>query len=348
MSYNILACGSNGNYQLGTGDDNDYDTLTNIPITLSSRPVQFAFGGNHTLLRLEDGHVYVCGNNQYGQCGIADVETVRKFTQIPGKWAKIAAGWEFSVLVSESGSIFTCGHGPKGELGIGAGITKSLTIRKVLLPPELANCVVNDIKASIGHVLVQCTNGRYFGWGNCRKGQLGPPEFQKTARGNKPIGLYWTPRGVDVEGSLFCVGRDRSIFSGSKGITIIGKDPQFIACTPLKVQAMWSSVHYGLDVDGRVGIFSQGNNLHGQLFNFAIPGELEDFEVGSEHGIVRLQDNSVYAWGWGEHGNCGRKQSDSVTFDYLNQIYSGTHQVELMACGLATTWIVERREVEMK
>lgn len=331
---------------MGTGDDIDYDTLKSIPVTLSSRPVQFAFGGNHTLLRLEDGQVYVCGNNQYGQCGVADVDVVTTFTPIPGKWAKVAAGWEFSVLVSECGTIYTCGHGPKGELGIGVGIKVSKTLKEVSIPPELGNCNVDDIKASIGHVLVRCTNGIYFGWGTCRKGQLGPLEYENTGRGKKPIGLYWTPRVVEVSGSQFCLGRDRSIFSGDGGITVIGKDPQSIACTPLKIQAMWSSVHYSQVVDGHVQIFSQGNNLHGQLFNFQTTGEINDFEVGSEHGIIRLQDNSVYAWGWGEHGNCGPKQTDSVTFNYLNPIYTGTYPIELMACGLATTWIVERREMK--
>lgn len=344
MTYRILACGSNGNYQLGTGDNVDYDTLTPVPIAISCRPAQFAFGGNHTLLRLQDGRVYACGDNTYGQCGISKVSLVTEFALVPGKWAQIAAGWEFSVLVSDSGTIYTCGHGPKGELGLGAETTTAETLTEVPLPTGFEFGVVKDIRAAIGHVLVQYSNNKYIGWGTCRKGQLGPQEFEMTSRGKKPLSLYWIPRVLDVHGLLFCLGRDRSVFTGEKGITIIGKNSQFIPCTPFKVEAMWSSVHYSQNVNGNIHLVSLGNNLHGQLFQFQIPGEMADFEVGSEHGILLLKDNSVYAWGWGEHGNCGNKQTDSVTFDYLNPIYNGANPVELMACGLATTWIVERIE----
>ena len=67
--YQLLACGSNGLFQLGTGDDLDRDVLVPILIPNLPRPVQIACGGNHTLILTETNEVYAAGDNTYGQCG---------------------------------------------------------------------------------------------------------------------------------------------------------------------------------------------------------------------------------------------------------------------------------------
>lgn len=370
MPYKILACGSNGSFQLGTGDNVDTDTLREISVENASKPVQFAFGGNHTLILFEDGQVHACGDNSQGQCGVQKKEVIKSFTRIPGKFSKVAAGWEFSVLLSCDGDLYSCGHGPKGELGLGEKTTEAESLTRVELPKGVKASDIAEIQASISHVLVRTADGKFVGWGASRKGQLGKVEFQKTSKGqNKPIGQIWEPRIVDFSGSQYCMGRDRTIVAKDKergeempgmsdnnkiktngigveeqnskvGIEISGKDPEFVECAPLIVKAMWSSVHYTQHGQNGLEIISKGNNLHGQLYNFTTPSPIVDFEVGSEHGIVLLQDNTVYAWGWGEHGNCGPKQKESVTFDYLNLIYSRQEKVVQLACGLATTWLV--------
>lgn len=434
MSYRILACGSNGSFQLGTGDSDDHDSLVAVQIPENSRPVQFAFGGNHTLVLFEDGKVYASGDNQHGQCGVKGLLLLEKFTAVPGTWKKIAAGWEYSVLLSQNGAIFTCGHGPKGELGLGPGTVQASELTKVNLPDTIAGNAIVDVKSSISHVVVRLDCGRFVGWGACRKGQLGTPEHRTMASGRKTAVLaVWEPRVLEFAGDGYCLGRDRTILYGEDGIAILGHNPGHIECRPVLVKAMWSSVHYtgrpgesepdnasenneeasqgisesttdnvssthlqsipGNEEDGPgsssqntsenqsdrrpdkgpdnrldkrpdsssqfsaepiskiktmsitapgpnlLRISSHGNNLHGQLFLFETDSPIVDFEVGSEHGLVLLANNKVYAWGWGEHGNCGAK-SDSVTYDYLSLVYSGPHPVQLLACGLATTWLV--------
>lgn len=396
MPYQVLACGSNGSGQLGTGDTSDRSVLTAVEIPSRSPPAKFAFGGNHTLILCEDGSVYSCGDNHYGQCGTGNTQDLRSFTRVPGVWAHIAAGWAFSVLCTASGDIYTCGHGPRGELGLGPGVADSSVPARTSRPASVSNCSVSDVKASISHVLVRYSNGVYCGWGASRKGQLGPPEYVETRRGaSKAVLLVWAPRICDFSAPNFCVGRDRSVFWGD-GFFIAGNNLQRIQARPDTVKAMWSSVHYTEKTPHGLSIKSVGNNLHGQLFSYESPGRIVDFEVGSEHGVVLLDNNAVYAWGWGEHGNCGEDQregggekeerereevggteklsergseklavsehgehssdetthggthiagaeatsSDSVTFNYLNRLYSGEHRVVHMACGLATTWLV--------
>lgn len=340
MNYKVYACGSNGQYQLGTGDDEDHDTLQQISLPTEAKlsPIaKFAFGGNHTLILLEDGQLFASGSNQFGQCGLNETEIVPKFRKVPGKWKGVSAGWEFSHLYSEDGKLYACGHGPKGELGLGPNVTNAETLQEVKGFDEKNRVVALEL--SINHVIVKLADGSLYGWGTTRKGQLGQFQGVLNKRGQlKPLALLWEPTKLDFTCDKMHLGRERTLLVGET-LQVIGKDPLRLNKKTVKAGAMWSSIHYSHILGERLVISSVGNNSHGQLFQYEAPTIL-DFEVGSEHGVLLAKDGSVYAWGWGEHGNCGVQKKDSVTFDYLNQIYDGRHRVIRMACGLATTWVV--------
>lgn len=339
--FTFLACGSNGNYQLGLGNDDDHDTLQDVSslTSVGSAPQKFAFGGNHTLVLFPNGKVYAAGNNEYGQCGLPPSGPLKEFTLLPGEWKDVAAGWEFSVLCRLDGQVYSCGYGPKGELGLGPDVTKA-TMQKVDLCTDLP---IVEIKSSVSHTVARLSDGTLVGWGASRKGQLGDFPPQKGPSGKeKPLASLWVPTILPLPHSTgYTLGRDRTVLSTGDDINIYGVNSTTVNASATKVMAMWSSVHYGTNSNGKLHIKSVGNNLHGQLYQHTNV-EPVDFEVGSEHGIVLLKDNSVHAWGWGEHGNCGRSADGSVTFSQLNKIYSGEHTVVHMACGQATTWLVVR------
>lgn len=347
----ILACGSNGNFQLGTGDSEDHDVLQEIRFSppVTCKPKQFALGGNHTLILFENGEVYASGNNEYGQCGVLGPPTLQKFTKIPGNWNLIAAGWEFSILVDTCGHLYSCGNGPKGELGRGKDQPRGETLK-------IASCgEFTEVQASINHVIARTSTGELYGWGNCRKGQMGPVA---TITKGKPVACLWEPMKLLISCPQYAMGHDRTILIEKHRVKVIGKNAEEMdnELEIRKSRAMWSSVHTGVSTENGMLIHSTGNNLHGQLFEYLAPGKIIDFEVGSEHGVVLLEDNTVHAWGWGEHGNCGKQatkecgthranhcgeqKAKDVTFAYLNQIYTGSGKVCLLACGCATTWVV--------
>ena len=155
----------------------------------------------------------------------------------------------------------------------------------------------------------------------------------------KPLAQLWEPTKLNLTAESVKLGRERTLLLG-ESLRVIGKDPLEIDVRANKARAMWSSIHYSHEVDGSLVVSSVGNNSHGQLFQYDVPEKIVDFEVGSEHGILLTESGKVYAWGWGEHGNCGERKDDSVTFNFLNLIYNGTSKVTKMACGLATTWLV--------
>ncbi|GME74559.1 unnamed protein product [Ambrosiozyma monospora] len=127
-------------------------------------------------------------------------------------------------------------------------------------------------------------------------------------------------------------------------------------------ESMWSSTHLLYRTQHNdMKITSVGNDSHGQLFPKGNKEDnmneihIKDAAIGSEHGLILSDTEKVYAWGWGEHGNCGlqtnAKEKEDVTFDYLNLIFdsmrsdlkgqsgSKSHVIGLF-CGCATSWVV--------
>lgn len=80
-------------------------------------------GREHSLLLDDQGRVWTCGGNDYGQCGThfssryCKVPTLVK--GFPSKIAMIAAGEYHSVAVDVDGNMYTWGSGSNGQLGHG-------------------------------------------------------------------------------------------------------------------------------------------------------------------------------------------------------------------------------------
>lgn len=337
----LLSCGSNGNYQLGSGDNEDTSVFSPckfnvggiVTTTLPSMVQKVVCGGNHSMVLLLSGELYSCGDNTYGQCGIYN-ETlgtpahVEVFTRVPGAWKNAACGWEFSVLLDASDQVFVCGLGLKGELGLG-----KLTTRTNLVNLGSASGLgIADIKTSINLVLCRGTNGVFYGWGDSKKGQLTEKQiFHEPQRIEFSVSEV-----IDYQITKNCV-----VLATKHQLHSIGKTteelPSGIPVRSMEYfRAMWSSIHY----KQAQTIVSIGNSKHGQKFNGDLNTQDFKFEVGSEHGLVYIRDE-LYAWGWGEHGNCGVSKQpghDQIIFSELNHIYTG--HIQLIAGGCATSWVV--------
>lgn len=334
----LLACGSNGNYQLGLNNDEDQNSLLpslfnvhgELTARIPGRPRKISCGGNHSLLLLDSGEVYASGSNEFGQCGLPKCDNLKVFSKIPGEdWIDISCGWEFSILVKKNNDIHVCGNGLKGELGLGKDTKQS----------ELVYCTTQErfgkIKSCMQHTILETTDGKFVGWGNCRKGQLGETNEK----------VFWTPTVLKFNINVmdFSLGREFTVIqSGSNEVVMFGKFSSnfennllLIQSSITKVEAMWSSIH----ILSNKSIQSYGNNSHDQLYPTSETIPVEEFSIGSEHGLVR-SGNTVYAWGWSEHGNCGKPENEKQTFDHLNKLYAGQDKVVLIGTGCATSWVV--------
>ncbi|KAH3683401.1 hypothetical protein WICPIJ_005620 [Wickerhamomyces pijperi] len=342
MTYRIYACGSNGKNQLGTSDSKDLDTLQLVFESIHSPVEDIIAGGNHTLILLQNGEVYSTGDNSYGQCFQSPdlLSTgLKRVPNVDGKsWIMGCAGYEFSVLIDCDYQIYSSGLGLKGELGIDHNLTRSPVMSKVNWDSQGRKIV--DIKACLDHTIMLLDDGSVYGWGNSRNGKLGDTKEK----------ILWVPTKLQLSQSVKKIqaSRDFTVLQFTNNeIMLIGKDRYLIQSQLINIKtsdikdfkAMWSSLHI---LTCSHQIISIGNNSHSQLLEIPSKIDIQQFEAGSEHGLLLTKQGTVLSWGWGEHGNCGTKKKDSDSFDYLNVLFDNTERenVALLRGGCATSWMV--------
>ncbi|GAA5899481.1 uncharacterized protein JCM6883_005236 [Sporobolomyces salmoneus] len=210
--YELYSTGSNSHGQLGLGTDEDASEYTQIPLPSSCRPLELAFGANHTLLLADqDGRrtLYGAGNNAAGQLGLGNQESRLKFEDIlwenfvprtagvnedTYKVVGVASTWETSLVHlrsrREEGSpekhaksdiLVSFGSNDWGERGNGdgkgGGGSSVVSFEHVMEGPIR----ISRLVAGPRHVLAliesldpsSSPSRTLVGWGASRHGQLG-------------------------------------------------------------------------------------------------------------------------------------------------------------------------------
>lgn len=333
----VFSFGSNGNYQLGVGHDEDLDVPERVLIDEQIKNI--CSGGNHTVFISESGELYGTGLNSNGQLGFLGSEkhitTPTKFDEDTERFKLVGAGWEYTIAVTDDGKrLYACGAGPKGELGLGQGVTQTKEPKLIPnFPPE--DRTVAALSTGMSHVIALLDDGSAYGWGAGRKGQLGEP-IEK---------MIWSPRKINCDITKIVYigcGRDFSVLgSQPEGTIVVLGDDRFGIRTnkPTDIQRSIKYLNCGwshaqvLYADGTVT--SWGNNNHGQK----APENLRPIQimaVGTEHVLAIDNSNRLVAWGWGEHGNCGHEHVDGSVTTILNDASS----VEFIHSGYANSWYI--------
>ncbi|KAL8790805.1 MAG: hypothetical protein Q9213_000429 [Squamulea squamosa] len=346
----LYGFGSNGSGQLGIGHVEDTSLPQLCQVTSHqewpSSIKTIETGGNHTLVLLESGQLYVAGFTRDGRAGLdPSTELITKFSEVPssifgGSKVKLClALWEASVIVTDKDEIYTFGVGSKGELGMGTEV-KGGTCRLGKFWPLDEH--IMDLSSSMAHTVVILSNGDVYGWGNGRKGQLGAPAE-----------IVWEPR--KVQNLHFRVvqavcGKDFSYLVGEPKHgqhAILGSDKWNIqshapTSNPewTQVAASWGSI-FTLNSSGN--LHAWGRNDHGQLGPDKRPVGFARIAAGSEHAIALTDSGTIATWGWGEHGNCGPDMDSQGDVKGWNEIpanrFGESCNIVGIAAGCATTFV---------
>lgn len=370
----LYAFGSNGSGQLGIGHDEDVSIPTEclfqgLPSSStastigSAKITRIAAGGNHTLVLFSDGAVYAAGCNEDGRCGWSSSETASQteFRRVVVEdtvdgvvvdtFKDVSATWEATFLVSEGDKVIVFGSGAKGELGLGTNVLRAFAPATVPdFPPSGARVV--SIASGMGHTVVVLSNGEVYGWGAARKGQLG-----ESAMARKTV---WAPVKVDVDGAGFgavgaACGREFTVILGDNaagefavlgscddkwGIRSGAPAPSSLVGGYRGLFASWHGVYIH---QGDSSVVAWGRNDRGQL----PPGDLpkpSQLAAGSEHALAVIDNQTVVAFGWGEHGNCGpdvdARGNVQGRFSRVALPIERGSGVVGVGAGCATSWII--------
>lgn len=264
--------------------------------------------------------------------------------------------------------VFVLGSTPKGELGLGPNTTTEVTPGTSIpnFPPPGATITV--LASGMGHSVAVLSNGEVYGWGGARKGQLG--EDLKSQK------IVWSParmEGIPFRAAGAVCGREFTVVFGQTGkgeLVFLGDRgnrwgiSEVPSCLSLRgagildIGASWHGIYVhrapagsGAEntsdgADGAGSIVAWGRDDHGQLPPPDLPSPIK-IAVGSEHVLALLDDGSVAAFGWGEHGNCGPNTDSrgnvSGTYNVIelpDAVRAAGGRVVGLGAGCATSWLI--------
>jgi alpha-tubulin suppressor-like RCC1 family protein len=188
----LLVCGSNNDYQLGTGNNLDMPIPVSIslPVALS----QIACSAMHSIALAVDGTVWAWGSSMSGRCGTGSDGDIMKPTQlesisnIPMKFV-CASQYNSGAIAREDGAVYAWGAGDGSQIGIGGFAPQLKPVRVPLTDPKTKQ-PFKAVSLAFGnkHAVAVGESGLALSWGNNEFGQLG-------------LGSSDNPGAVDVDGN---------------------------------------------------------------------------------------------------------------------------------------------------
>ena len=294
-----LSVGYNGFGQLGTGNNGARSVPG--PLSQSFPFAGVATGSNHSVAFFNNSTVRCWGYNGLGQLG--DSSTVSSFVPVRTVVFKnssgattglsgikaVAAGGHHTLALKNDDTLWAWGSNDSGQLGVG-NIGVSLVAKKVtgLTGAPFSN--ISSIAANGKHSLVRA-NGAVWAWGLNSSGQAGR-DPASTGASADPLNLS-------------------SIYPELQpGISAIAAGGGF---------------SYAVRADDRT-VWAWGNNANGQLGNGTTVSSFKPVQVmksagipldgvvqvaaGIQHGLARLADGTVWAWGYNHFGQLGNNKID--------------------------------------
>jgi alpha-tubulin suppressor-like RCC1 family protein len=316
----VWVCGQNYSGFFGFGNRLDIrNKFVQIPGATNIKKI--CVNSACLFLLKNDGTVWVCGQNGYGQLGLGHTNIIDVITQVPNIVAKdICCGREHALILKEDGSIWTCGNNYNGQLGYGDTITipsknvftkvTNVSEVKEIYCGELSNYIIkND-----GTVWV-CgfNNFGQLGNGNTRSiylfNKINVSNVKKIVAGTntaymlKNDGTVWSCGRNNVGQLGFNDTTNRSTFTQIPNI--VAKD---IECGPscfVVIKEDGTAFCCG-SISMQLGVANtNGYNYVRTLTQISNISNVKSIYVGTSSGFVITNDEKLLSCGTNDHGQLG-------------------------------------------
>lgn len=319
----VKAVGNGRDGQLGLSSAVSDVLLPQTVSSLSGTFIAVAAGGYHSLFLKNDGSVWTCGKNQFGQSGIGSIFTQKTPIQISGlsgTITAISAGFEHSLFLKSDGTVWACGSNTNGRLGIGNNVDQKTPVQVGGLTGIIA------IAAGREHSLFLKSDGTVWASGTNNLGQLGSGNYSSS---NVPVQVQ------DVNGPLtgiiaIAAGENSSVFLKNNGtVSVCGTDncnrpgwsmPEtkfrntaYSIDNLNGVTAIAAGIDFflflkndgtvwgrGKDSYARLG--DEGFGYHRNLSEFFGLTGITEMQAGALHSLFRKNDGSIWVCGYNSNG----------------------------------------------
>ncbi|XP_019184500.1 PREDICTED: ultraviolet-B receptor UVR8-like [Ipomoea nil] len=317
LSGNIVCSWGRGeDGQLGHGDAEDRYTPTRVTALDGKDIISVICGADHTAAYSESlMQVYSWGWGDFGRLGhgnSSDLFTPQPIKALQGVQIKqIACGDSHCLAVTIEGVVQSWGRNQNGQLGLG-------NTEDYLLPQKIEafqGIPVKMVAAGAEHTAAVTEDGKLYGWGWGRYGNLG-------------------------------LGNRNDCLVPQKVSAVEGEKMIMVACGwrhTISVSSSGALYTYGWSKYGQLG--------HGDFEDRLVPHKLEtlcgDFisqvSGGWRHTMALTADGKLYGWGWNKFGQVG--VGDNI--DHCSPIqvdFPNNEKVAQVSCGWRHTIAFTERQ----
>ncbi|ETN13551.1 hypothetical protein, variant 20 [Phytophthora nicotianae INRA-310] len=181
---NLYTVGFNMRGQLGLGTATTVTEATLVEELVGKRVVDVACSYFHTAIVIDNGDLYACGCNDYGQLGLGDhsgqlvPRPVEYFFRRPV--LAVACGQHYTIASLRDGGVVAFGKNDHGQLGLDR--VSEPVLQPTRLAPPLDRAVVPQLSCGYHHTAIVTEDGAVYTFGRNDYGQLGLGHKLHTAR----------------------------------------------------------------------------------------------------------------------------------------------------------------------
>ena len=152
----LWSCGGNDFGQLCHGDKE----IRLIPQKTSFSNISTISAGYiHSLFQNNNGEIFACGANAYGQCGLGHFNhpqiDVTLIPNVPANIVKFICGFHLSLFLDSEGNVYSVGYNCSGQLGLGTYLNQNVLNKITNIPPIKiiacvnASCYLVDLEGNL-------------------------------------------------------------------------------------------------------------------------------------------------------------------------------------------------------
>lgn len=287
--------------------------VINIPISTTAKKIES--GNQHTAILAEDGRLYVCGGNDYGQLGLGDKlsrNTPTLITELGTNVADISCGNYDTLVLMKDGTLKCFGQNAYGQLGLGDKIDR-------ISPTNIESITdrTEKIYSSNYYHMAILTDGRVMVWGENSLGQLGLGDTNN--------------RLIPVE-NTYLYGNVESISSGYGHSLALMKNGTVFG--------------WGLNSSGQLGFVDTTSRLTPTKLSYITSTVLKVCAFGSSSFIL-YTNGGLYTFGYGYYGELGLGDKNSklipTAVSYSGQLFrnafgQGNYCIAMLGNGYIMSW----------
>ena len=306
---------------------------------------------NSSFILKNDGTLWVCGQNGYGQLGLGGgASTI--FTKAADTVKSVYCGYDHTMILKNDGTLLGCGYNNWGQLGLG-NINDRTTFTKITTNTDN----IKSVYCGIYNTSILKNDGTLWACGYNGEGQLGLGDWSERTTFTQVItnvndiksvccGSYYAVMSKN-DGTLWGCGRNSH---GQLGLEDKSNRNIFtiINSAPENIKMICCGEHHTIVLKNDGTLWGSGYNVYGQLglgdandrtIFTKITDNVKSVYCGYDHTIILKNNNTLWGCGHNNNGQLGLGDTnDRTTF---TQITINTNNIKSVYCGRNHTIILK-------